>query len=84
MKRIMVALFANNLLHKLIVIVLTSEHTHRHARLIDKLDTDKSQVFRESSGTEKVSIIYNFPELPVRPEACWITRGHASVLCECH
>lgn len=43
---------------------------HKCARLIDKLDTDKSQVFRKLSEIEKVTIIYNLSEMAIRPEIC--------------
>ena len=49
MRRIIVALFANNLPHELIIIVLISENALKCARLIDEPDRDKSQVFRKPS-----------------------------------
>lgn len=53
-----VTFFAYNLPHKLIITVLTSENAYKHARWINRLDRDKSQIFRKSSGIETETIIY--------------------------
>lgn len=82
MRRIIVTLFANNLPHKLIITVSASKNLHKHAGLINKLDRDKSQVFRKSSHIKMVTIIYNLPEIATGPEAYWITNDHTSILCE--
>lgn len=62
------ALFANILPQKLTITDLTSENAHKCAGLTDKLDRDKSCIFRKSSGIEKVTITYNLTEMAIRPE----------------
>lgn len=54
------------------------------ARWLNRLDRDKSQVFRKSSGIEMETIIYNLLEMAIGPEAYWINSDHTSVLCEHH